>query len=188
MATAVAKTCGAIARTGKPCRRPAGWGTDHVGYGCCKLHLGSTKKHSRGAAREEALTFARGVLGQELDVDPLEGVLMAVRLSYGIVDHWRHRLQNQNGDPVTDDTRDQYARAVMDYTRICKLAIDAGVAERQIKIMERMAEQLSMLFEDLVAAAQATVVQRERMMRAWVEGLARLEQPVIEGTAEELAA
>jgi len=32
--------CGARTRAGPPCRRPAGWGTDHVGEGRCKLHAG----------------------------------------------------------------------------------------------------------------------------------------------------
>jgi len=35
--------CGATARsTGQPCRRPAGWGTNHPGAGRCKLHGGAT--------------------------------------------------------------------------------------------------------------------------------------------------
>jgi hypothetical protein len=39
--------CGARARSGKPCRRPAGWGTEHAGYGACKLHGGSTPNAAR---------------------------------------------------------------------------------------------------------------------------------------------
>ena len=35
--------CGAAARgTGDPCCRPAGWGTEHVGTGRCKLHGGKS--------------------------------------------------------------------------------------------------------------------------------------------------
>ena len=41
--TCEAKTKG----TGMPCRRPAGWGTDHPGMGRCKLHGGASL---RGAA------------------------------------------------------------------------------------------------------------------------------------------
>ncbi len=34
--------CGAQKRQGEGvCTRPAGWGTDHAGYGSCKLHGGS---------------------------------------------------------------------------------------------------------------------------------------------------
>lgn len=36
-------TCGATAKQSKkPCKRPAGWGTDHPGEGRCKLHGGSS--------------------------------------------------------------------------------------------------------------------------------------------------
>lgn len=34
------KFCNARTRGGTPCRRPAGWGTDHAGTGRCKLHAG----------------------------------------------------------------------------------------------------------------------------------------------------
>lgn len=34
--------CGAKTRAGTPCRRPAGWGTDHAGSGKCKLHGGAS--------------------------------------------------------------------------------------------------------------------------------------------------
>jgi hypothetical protein len=37
--------CGAKKRSdGTPCKRPAGWGTDHAGTGRCKLHGGSSLK------------------------------------------------------------------------------------------------------------------------------------------------
>lgn len=36
--------CGAKNRSGEPCQRPAGWGTDHVGEGRCKLHGGLTPR------------------------------------------------------------------------------------------------------------------------------------------------
>jgi hypothetical protein len=35
-------------RTGEQCKKPAGWGTDHVGAGKCRIHGGSTPiKHGR---------------------------------------------------------------------------------------------------------------------------------------------
>lgn len=42
--------CGAKTRAGTPCKRPAGWGTDHVGTGRCKLHGGKSTgpKNQRG--------------------------------------------------------------------------------------------------------------------------------------------
>lgn len=41
-------TCGATTHQAKtPCRKQAGWGTDHLGFGRCKLHGGSTPSHRR---------------------------------------------------------------------------------------------------------------------------------------------
>lgn len=41
-------SCAAKTRSGTPCKKPAGWGTDHVGQGRCKLHGGATPiKHGR---------------------------------------------------------------------------------------------------------------------------------------------
>lgn len=34
--------CGATTRAGTPCQQKAGWGTDHVGEGRCKLHGGAS--------------------------------------------------------------------------------------------------------------------------------------------------
>ena len=42
--------CGAkTRRSGTPCRRPAGWGTDHPGRGRCKLHGGASKGPPKGS-------------------------------------------------------------------------------------------------------------------------------------------
>lgn len=178
--------CGANTRSGAPCRNPAGSGTGHPGTGTCKFHLGSTRTHETAGARVTALAFARGALGQELDMDPLQGVLVAVKLSYGVVDWWRHKLAAAGEN--TTDLQDGYSKSLTDYTRICDIAIKAGVAERQIKVMERAAEQLSLLFEELVAAAKLTREQRELALEAWVRGLARLETQTVDSTGVELAA
>jgi len=49
--------CGAV-RKGKTCTQVAGWGTDHVGWGSCKLHGGSTRAGRAAALRMagEAMT------------------------------------------------------------------------------------------------------------------------------------
>ena len=40
--------CGAKNRKGTPCRLRAGWGTNHVGYGRCKLHGGLSPGAPKG--------------------------------------------------------------------------------------------------------------------------------------------
>ena len=61
--------CGAKTRAGTPCQQKAGWGTDHVGKGKCKLHGGASKgapkgnKNSRKHGAYE--TVIRGKLSDE---------------------------------------------------------------------------------------------------------------------------
>lgn len=60
-------TCGAKTRAGTPCQQIAGWGTDHVGNGRCKLHGGKStgrpithgrySLNHRAALAEKAATF-----------------------------------------------------------------------------------------------------------------------------------
>lgn len=75
-----APLCGAAKKSdGTPCRRPAGWGTDHPGAGRCKLHggLSPTKhglysKHARGRTGE--------ILAEVTDAeaaDPTEEIKLA---------------------------------------------------------------------------------------------------------------
>mgnify|MGYP000560232516 CR=1 FL=1 len=40
--------CNAKTRGGTPCRQRAGWGTDHVGSGRCKLHGGKSPGAPKG--------------------------------------------------------------------------------------------------------------------------------------------
>ena len=77
-------TCGAKTNSGKPCGRPAGWGTDHVGQGRCKLHGGATPiKHGR-YSRIQRPRIRELLEEQENDADPLN-VLPEVILLRGLI-------------------------------------------------------------------------------------------------------
>lgn len=70
-------TCGAKTRSGGQCRRPAGWGTDHAGAGCCKLHFGATPAHGTRARRMLANAAAMASLA-EVEVVPIGDPLEAL--------------------------------------------------------------------------------------------------------------
>jgi hypothetical protein len=77
--------CGARARsTGKPCGRPAGWGTSHQGYGSCKLHGGCTatgiKAAEHAMAEQAIITY-----GLPREVDPHEALLEELHRTAGAV-------------------------------------------------------------------------------------------------------
>src|SRR4051794_2769 len=63
-----AKHCGGLCRDGQPCTRGKGEGTDHKGYGRCKLHTGATVNGGKAASRERALGEF-GALMSECRVD-----------------------------------------------------------------------------------------------------------------------
>jgi hypothetical protein len=76
--------CGPRNRSGGPCQRPAGWGTDHVGYGRCRLHGGTTPNHVRAAQRQQAAETVAS-LGLRRDVDPNTAWLEEVHRAAGHV-------------------------------------------------------------------------------------------------------
>jgi len=186
--------CGAKRRQGggAACRKSAGWGTDHVGWGVCRLHSGSSATQRKHAAALEARDAAV-VMGAPVDVDPHEAMLWCVQVTYGEVAYCtaqiaklvpadavgpvatlrHHEELDRAGDvhSLRDETSHAVALHVWIATRhgalerlakFSKMAVDAGVAERQVKVAEQFGDQLAGmiggLFEDLVLTAD----QRDR--------------------------
>ena len=78
--------CGAKRRDGETdCRRPAGWGTNHPGWGRCKLHGGATVSHGESAALAQAAATAQA-FGVPRDVDPITGMLEMYHQTMGLID------------------------------------------------------------------------------------------------------
>jgi hypothetical protein len=69
----------APSRRGRPCRKPAGWGTGHLGYGPCRLHGGSTRAHVMKAAVDQIRDeMPVPVLVRRVDRDAIRSVGLAV--------------------------------------------------------------------------------------------------------------
>lgn len=88
----IRQLCGALKVDGTgPCRKRAGWGTDHVGIGNCRLHFGATRNHRKAAqvekARQEVVRY-----GLPLDVHPIDALLEMVREAAGNVAFLRGRV------------------------------------------------------------------------------------------------
>ena len=83
--------CGAHARrTGKPCRHPAGFRTDHPGEGRCWLH-GGTKTITHGRYSKITRPRIRELLDQyESDPTPLD-LLPEVKLLRALLTDWVER-------------------------------------------------------------------------------------------------
>ena len=89
-------TCGARARqSGQPCKRPAGWGTDHPGSGRCKLHGGLTPAPTGRYASVERPRIRELMERFESDPDPLN-LLPEVQLLRALLLDYINRFEAQD--------------------------------------------------------------------------------------------
>jgi hypothetical protein len=176
--------CDAKTRRGDrhPCKLAAGHGTDHVGYGHCRYHTGSTRNGTVSAQRKRVEASVQAALGQAAVIDPADGALLAVHLAHGLTSFWREKVANEH--PPTPATLQGYRQAVSDLSKLSGRAIDGRVLERQAAAVERMGEQIALVCEAGLAALIASGVQVERQHRtayanAIAEALRQHEQPEV---------
>jgi hypothetical protein len=161
--------CNARKRQGEgTCTRPAGWGTDHVGVGPCKLHGGSTPAHRTAAVATQARRDV-SLFGARIDIHPADALLELVQWTAGEVDYWRQRVRvleeqeltwgvtrvKEGGDDrgTTEEAKPNvaYVMLVDASNRLEKYstaALKAGVDERRV----RLAEQQGMLVQGVLIA------------------------------------
>lgn len=172
--------CGAPKRQGEgSCTRPAGWGTDHVGIGKCKLHGGSTPSHQRNAQRVRAERDVE-LFGARRDVHPAEALLELVQWTAGEVDYWRQEVRRleaheltwgvtkvkEGGDDrgTTEEAKPaiQYAMLVDASNRLERYsasALKAGADEAMVRIAESLGGQLAGVLQSFAAAQLRSVLE-----------------------------
>ena len=106
--------CGARRKQGPPgasCRRPAGWGTDHVGWGSCKLHGGCVPTHGRSVATAQAREVAALFGVPRDDINEIDGLIEELGRSAGLIDAYEAMCVQLMPDEVvfgvvsTEETR-----------------------------------------------------------------------------------
>lgn len=163
--------CGAQKRQGEQgelCTLAAGWGTDHPGFGRCRLHGGNTRNQRAGAATQKAEAEARGVLAQ-LDVAPVEDPFAALSRLAGQVVAWQEaisRIVNTLGDRIryegaagAEQLRAEialYERAMDRTGQILGLIAKLNIEDRMARVTERQADALVSALEAALAAAGVT--------------------------------
>ena len=125
------KRCGAKAKsTGAPCKRPAGWGTGHVGKGRCRTHGGAslrgadsaTFKHGRYSKHlspSELVDFAefKARLGPQLDFE--EELLIGLFRGYRQIAEGFQIPITVKGELVMVDPDPRYILQCMDLATKC---------------------------------------------------------------------
>ena len=90
--------CGYRRADGSTCKNPAGFSTDHLGYGMCKRHGGTSANHRKHALKllaadqAERARVAVATLGLARDVGPLEALIEEVQRTAGHVEWLGGRL------------------------------------------------------------------------------------------------
>ena len=167
----VAEFCGAKKRQGEgTCTQPAGWGTNHVGIGRCRLHGGSTQNHKTAAvatqARRDVVLF-----GARRDIHPADALLELVQWTAGEVEYWRQRVRlleegeltwgvtrvKEGGDDrgTTEEAKPNiaYQMAIDASNRLERYsasALKAGVEERLVRMAEKQGAVIHRVLVDVL--------------------------------------
>lgn len=166
--------CGAKNRAGTPCQQKAGWGTEHVGYGRCKLHGGKSPagrvQGARLAAEAAVVTY-----GLPREVDPHEALLeelwrtaghvswLATKLSAGEESDLKQYAPAGSYQSVVDGVDralvwekpsiwlDLYERERKHFAAVAKTCIDAGIQERVVRLAEQQGALIARVIDGIAA-------------------------------------
>lgn len=155
--------CGAKKANGGECRMSAGHGTSHPGSGRCKWHFGNTANGKRAAAKEAGLRLLKYT--DPVEIDPTTALLQEL---YRTAGHVRY-LDQQIGewdldtDKEIPDKQRQWMSVHMaerkHMSQVAKLALDAGVAEREIRLAEQQGMVLASAIERILDSLELTPAQ-----------------------------
>lgn len=128
---------------GHLCQRSKGYGTDHKGVGKCKYHGGTSPNGQKFAAREAAVN-ALERMGVPVPTDPVQGLLDTVALCAGMVRYLGGKVYDLAAPavmtafgPAVDPNVTLLAMWSDRLARACKLAIDANISERHVRLAEQ---------------------------------------------------
>jgi hypothetical protein len=156
--------CGATTRAGGQCGRPAGWGTEHVGFGKCKLHGGKSPSGNKHAEREQAHA-AVVTYGLPREIDPHAALLEELHRTAGHV-AWLGQII-ASGKMAVEQSPTRKARTVKldqdvfgggqqpsvwvelyhrerkHFADVAKTCIAVGIEERRVQIAEQQGQLLA---------------------------------------------
>ncbi len=148
----------------RPCRLPAGYGTTHPGYGHCKWHYGNTKAmRTHGARlmiRGEAYKICedRGVNPD--DVSPEQVMMEELARSYAVVNYLESQTEVEAA--MWPDWQAVMLAERKHMVAVAKMMIDAGIAERHVKIIEDQARVLGQAVRSVLDQLNLSPEQRTR--------------------------
>ena len=171
------RQCGSRKNAGTDvCTLPAGWGTDHLGYGPCKHHMGATPTGRKSAAierGEELMVF----YGKPVDINPIDALLDEVRTTAGHkawlaaeIARVKEDLVSKEGkpnglSPELEGIMRLYAWERDHLVKTAKACLDAGVNERLVQIAQAQGEKLADAVDAILAQLNLTTAQQALVPR-----------------------
>ena len=149
--------CGMV-RNGKTCGRTAGYGTDHLGIGRCKYHLGTTRNHRLAADKEKARRAAE-LLGVPIVTDSFTALQDALDAANGMKQAVEQMLrESAAGESEVKVTTALvfYADAIDRLAKVAKTYADANIDERRAALDESLKRQ----YADMLDAAFRLYLER----------------------------
>jgi hypothetical protein len=141
-------------------------------------------------ARRELALREVAVMGGRLEIEPTQALLECVYRAAGQAAWLRGKVESLGEDEVlcvgahgrpTPHTWIRLEHEALDrLARFSKMALHAGVAERQIKIAERTGAKIAAALEEAVEPLGLAAEERAVMVQRFVQGLTVLEQTVDE--------
>lgn len=190
------KCGGKLHRKDATCTLPAGWGTEHVGWGRCRKHLGNSPNVVKAAENERAEAAARAALEGISDFAAVEDPVRRLRLLAGRAE----RFMEIVGDRV-EELRDVryssakageqlraeiglYERAMVSTGRLLADLAKLNLDERAVRLAESQAALVNQVIRGVLgdlglspevqAAARPVIAARLRMAAAGERQPARL--------------
>lgn len=158
--------CGAQRRTGGTCKMAAGFGTNHLGFGRCKYHGGSTPNGRLNSAKQEAI-----FMGAPKEINPVEALTWCIHITAGEIEWFSERIaeldkedwfeQSILGKQMNIMVRER-DNAIVRLARFSKDAISLGIAERRVRIAEQYGAALARLLKGILDDLELSEVQRQR--------------------------
>ena len=163
------------------CRRPAGWGTDHVGIGTCKLHGGTTKSHraqaaaiivdtgAREAVRRQGVTPVHDPIAQ---LSLLAGEVVALKDVLGTkvaeLRSWSYRGEGQEEEVSVLVTL--YERALAQCHRVLSDMARLDLDTRLVRLSEAQANLLQQVIEAVLTSPEVDLDQDRQTVARTVLG------------------
>lgn len=162
------KECGAKKPDGGFCKNPAGFGTDHLGFGTCKRHMGCTPGPAKGAYRQMVKA-----MGDPVGVEPVDAIIGVIASTAGHV-AWlerkigdfkfpeRAKLDDDGVETIQFMTPNQaawwkiYQEERDRLVRYGEVAIRAGLAERAVRLAEAQGEMMAQAIDRILAGLNLT--------------------------------